>query len=87
MRVWDASGRADVCVARSAQEHTRRQPGSLAGYLPVCSGSSPECRSDRLSIPAHSDMHFGASVQVLKECVHPVLFVPSTQGVVERSPS
>ena len=28
---------------------------------------------------------FGAIVQVLKECVHPVLFVPSTGGIVERS--
>ena len=28
---------------------------------------------------------FGAIVQVLKECVHPVLFVPPTDGIVERS--
>ena len=40
-----------------------------------------------LSMPADSDTHFGAIVQVLKECVHPVLFVPSTDGIVERSPS
>jgi nucleotide-binding universal stress UspA family protein len=38
-----------------------------------------------LSIPAASDDHFGAIVQVLKECVHPVLFVPSTDGTFERS--
>jgi nucleotide-binding universal stress UspA family protein len=36
-------------------------------------------------MPADSDTHFGAIVQVLKECVHPVLFVPSTDGIVERS--
>jgi nucleotide-binding universal stress UspA family protein len=33
-----------------------------------------------LSMPADSNTHFGALVQVLKECVHPVLFVPSTDG-------
>ena len=40
-----------------------------------------------LSMPADSDTHLGAIVQVLKACVHPVLFVPSTDGIVERSPS
>ena len=40
-----------------------------------------------LSMPADSDTHFGAIVQVLKGCIHPVLFVPSTEGIVERSPS
>ena len=40
-----------------------------------------------LFMPADSDTHFGAFVQVLKECVHPVLFVPSTDGIVERSTS
>jgi nucleotide-binding universal stress UspA family protein len=40
-----------------------------------------------LSMPADSDTHFGAIVHVLKECVHPVLFVPSTDGIVERSTS
>ena len=40
-----------------------------------------------LSMPADSDTHFGAIVQVLKECVHPVLFVPSSDGIVERSTS
>lgn len=40
-----------------------------------------------LPVPADSDRHFGAVVQVLKECVHPVLFVPSTEGIVERSTS
>ena len=38
-----------------------------------------------LPMPADRDTHFGAMVQVLKECVHPVLFVPSTEGIVERS--
>jgi hypothetical protein len=28
-----------------------------------------------------------AIVQVLKECVHPVLFVPSADGIFERSSS
>ena len=40
-----------------------------------------------LSMPADSNTHFGAIAQVLKECVHPVLFVPSTDGIFERSPS
>jgi nucleotide-binding universal stress UspA family protein len=40
-----------------------------------------------LSMPADSDTRFGAIVQVLKGCIHPVLFVPSTEGIVERSPS
>jgi hypothetical protein len=40
-----------------------------------------------LSMPADSDTHFGAIGQVLKECVHPVLFFPSTEGIVEGSPS
>ena len=40
-----------------------------------------------LSMPADSDTHFGAIVQVLKSCIHPVLLVPSTEGIVERSPS
>lgn len=30
---------------------------------------------------------FGAIVQVLEECVHPVLFVPSVDGIFERSSS
>jgi nucleotide-binding universal stress UspA family protein len=40
-----------------------------------------------LSMPADRDTHFGAIVQVLKGCIHPVLFVPSTERIVERSPS
>jgi nucleotide-binding universal stress UspA family protein len=54
-----------------------------------------QCAPDRLqntdvivlSMPADSGTHFGAIVQVLKECVHPVLFVPSTEGTFERSTS
>ena len=40
-----------------------------------------------LSMPVDNDTHFGAIVQVLKECPHPVLFVPSSDGIVERSTS
>ena len=42
-----------------------------------------------LAIPAHTDIdaQFSAIVQVLKECVHPVLFVPSPAGIFERSSS
>ena len=40
-----------------------------------------------LSLPAAGDSRFGAIVQVLKACVHPVLFVPSIEGTFERSPS
>jgi nucleotide-binding universal stress UspA family protein len=40
-----------------------------------------------LSMPAAADSHFGAITRVLKACVHPVLFVPSTDGTLERSPS
>jgi nucleotide-binding universal stress UspA family protein len=32
-----------------------------------------------------TDVQLGAIVQVLKECVHPVLFVPSANGMFERS--
>ena len=40
-----------------------------------------------LSVATGTDTHaqLGAIVQVLKECVHPVLFVPSASGMVERS--
>ena len=34
-----------------------------------------------------ADARFGAIVQVLKECVHPVLFVPSADRIFERSSS
>jgi hypothetical protein len=42
-----------------------------------------------LSMAADVGAHaqFGAIVQVLKECVHPVLFVPSADGIFERSSS
>jgi nucleotide-binding universal stress UspA family protein len=40
-----------------------------------------------LSMPADSDTDFGAIVHLLKECVHPVLFVPSSDEIVERSTS
>jgi nucleotide-binding universal stress UspA family protein len=40
-----------------------------------------------LSMPARSDADFGVIVEVLKECVHPVLFVPPSGGTVERYPS
>jgi nucleotide-binding universal stress UspA family protein len=42
-----------------------------------------------LSMPADADAHasLGAIVQVLKDCVHPVLFVPSTSRIFEGSPS
>ena len=36
-------------------------------------------------VGAHA--RFGAIVQVLNECVHPVLFVPSADGIFERSSS
>jgi hypothetical protein len=38
-----------------------------------------------MSMPVGNDTHFGAIVQVLKECVHPASFVPSSDGIVERS--
>jgi nucleotide-binding universal stress UspA family protein len=54
-----------------------------------------QCAPDRLqntdliilSMAAGTDTHahLGAIVQVLKECVHPVLFVPSASGMSERS--
>lgn len=42
-----------------------------------------------LSMATGADAHaqLGAIVQVLKECVHPVLFVPSASGISERSSS
>jgi nucleotide-binding universal stress UspA family protein len=53
-----------------------------------------QCAPDRLqqadlivlSMPvAKSDSQLSAIADVLKECVHPVLFVPSSAGIVERS--
>jgi nucleotide-binding universal stress UspA family protein len=54
-----------------------------------------QCAADRLqntdlivlSMPAAADAQFGAIAQVLKACVHPVLFVPPIDGTFERSPS
>jgi nucleotide-binding universal stress UspA family protein len=56
-----------------------------------------QCVPDRLQnadvivLPMATDVgapaRFAAIVQVLKECVHPVLFVPSAGGTVERSSS
>lgn len=56
-----------------------------------------QCAPDRLqnadlivlSMTADGDMQaqFGAIVQVLTECVHPVLFVPSADGMFEGSSS
>lgn len=40
-----------------------------------------------LSLAAAGDSQLGAITQVLKACVHPVLFIPATDGTVERSPS
>ena len=41
-----------------------------------------------LSMPAHaSRSQLKAITHVLKECVHPVLFIPSSEEIVERSPS
>jgi nucleotide-binding universal stress UspA family protein len=68
---------------------------STFGGSSVRSPDFYHCAPDRLknadlivlSMPADSDTHFGAIVRVLKECVHPVLFLPSTGGIFERSPS
>jgi hypothetical protein len=56
-----------------------------------------QCAPDRLrnvdlivlAMPGENGAHteFGAMVQVLTECVHPVLFVPAPAGTIERSPS
>lgn len=63
----------------------------------VRSAEIERCEQDRvrsadlivLSLPVSSgeDAQFGAVVRVLKECVHPVLFVPSRDGTIERSRS
>jgi nucleotide-binding universal stress UspA family protein len=67
---------------------------TFGGHV-VRSPDISQCAPDRLentdlivlSLPAESNTHFSAIVQVLKECVHPVLFVPFTNGTLERSPS
>jgi hypothetical protein len=41
----------------------------------------------RVLVGVDFDDKVGAIVQVLKECVHPVLFVPCPAGIVERSSS
>jgi hypothetical protein len=55
-----------------------------------------QCAPDRLqqadlivlSMPvAKSHSQLSAIADVLKECVHPVLFVPSSEGIVERRSS
>jgi nucleotide-binding universal stress UspA family protein len=69
--------------------------GSTFAGTVVRSPDIGHCAPDRLEnadlivlpMPADIDTHLGAIVQVLKDCVHPVLFVPSTEGVVERSTS
>jgi len=79
----------DVGVADAWVEVLR----STFGGTVVRSPDIYHCAPDRLqntdlivlSMPTDSDTHFGAIVQVLKACVHPVLFVPSTDGIVERS--
>ncbi|MGE5837272.1 MAG: universal stress protein [Acidobacteriota bacterium] len=63
----------------------------------VRSPNIDQCAPDRvrnadlivLSMPAEigTPAQFGAIVQVLKECVRPVLFVPCPAGIVERSSS
>jgi hypothetical protein len=41
-----------------------------------------------LSMPADkSHSQLNAIAHVLKDCVHPVLFVPSSEGIIERSSS
>jgi nucleotide-binding universal stress UspA family protein len=75
--------------------HRRHGARSTLGGDVVRSPDIYHCAPDRLqntdlivlSMPADSDTHFGAIVQVLKACLHPVLFVPSTKGIVEGSPS
>lgn len=70
---------------------------TIVGGRVVRSPDIHQCSPDRvqnadlivLSMPAEIGSHgqFGAIVQVLKECLHPVLFVRSAAGMVERSPS
>jgi nucleotide-binding universal stress UspA family protein len=72
--------------------------GALSSTLSGTVVRSPDiqqCAPDRLqnadlivlSMPADGGTQFGAIVRVLKECLHPVLFVPSTAGIAEGSPS
>jgi nucleotide-binding universal stress UspA family protein len=69
--------------------------GTFGGHV-VRSPDIHQCAPDRLQntdlivlSTAGADTHaqLGAIVQVLKECVHPVLFVPSASGMFERSSS
>lgn len=63
----------------------------------VRSSDIHQCAPDRLQntdlivlpVATGTDTHaqLGGIVQVLKECVHPVLFVPSASGMFERSSS
>jgi hypothetical protein len=59
--------------------------------LQHCSGKSLETADVivmSMAAPGRGPQaQFGATADVLKECVHPVLFVPSPHGIVERSPS
>jgi nucleotide-binding universal stress UspA family protein len=67
---------------------------TFGGHV-VRSPDMHQCAPDRLqntdlivlstAAGADTDVQRGAIVQVLKECVHPVLFVPSASGMFERS--
>ena len=87
-----AAGDDTVAVTRGSM-----CSGATFGGQVVRRRISHQCPPDRventdlivLSMPADVGTHgrFGAIVQVLKECVHPVLFVPSADGIFERSSS
>ena len=68
---------------------------TVFGGTVIRSADIYHCPADRLqkadlivlSMPVDdgTQSQLGAVAHVLKECVHPVLFVPSTDGIVERS--
>ena len=95
---WDAD--FDLIVVGTHRRHGARRwwLGSVAEavvrrsprpVLVVPAGAGvPEARGPITILAAGGDAGAGdAWVEVLKECVHPVLFVPSTDGIVERSTS
>lgn len=69
---------------------SRRFGGSVVRSADVYHCSPERLRNTDLIVlskPADIETHFGAMVHVLKECAQPVLFVPSTDGLSERSTS
>jgi nucleotide-binding universal stress UspA family protein len=90
LRILAAGGNAAAATDRWVDMFRTAFGATVARFQGI-----DQCTPDRLddtdlivlSMPAGSHSQLVATAQVLKECVHPVLFVPSADGIVERSSS